>query len=66
MRRLFDARWGLGWIGWISPVGCIGLAFAIFGVQVGVAHLWLRHYRFGPLEWIWRSIVYLRRPSIRT
>ena len=24
--------WGLGWIGWISPVGCIGLAFAIFGV----------------------------------
>jgi uncharacterized protein len=57
--------WGLGWIAWISPVGCIGLAFAIFAVQLGLAHWWLHYFRFGPLEWIWRSVVYLRRPPMR-
>jgi uncharacterized protein len=26
---------------------------------------WLRAFRFGPLEWIWRALVYLERPRMR-
>jgi len=22
---------------------------------------WLRHYRYGPLEWLWRSLMYGER-----
>jgi uncharacterized protein len=57
--------WGLGWIEWISPLGCIGLALAVFAAQLLLAHAWLRHFRFGPLEWVWRSLVYLRPPPMR-
>jgi len=58
--------WGLGWAGSIGTAGCVGLAFAIFGVQIALSHAWLRHFRFGPLEWVWRSAVYLKLQPMRT
>ncbi|TVR84869.1 MAG: DUF418 domain-containing protein, partial [Chitinophagaceae bacterium] len=27
-------------------------------LQVVWSHYWLKHYRFGPLEWLWRSMTY--------
>jgi uncharacterized membrane protein YeiB len=27
--------------------------------------IWLRHYRFGPLEWCWRSQTYWTRQPMR-
>lgn len=30
-----------------------GLPFLV--LQCGAAHVWLRHFRYGPLEWFWRS-----------
>jgi uncharacterized protein len=56
---------GLGWLRWISPTGCIGLALAIFGVQLALCTWWLRYFRFGPLEWVWRALVYMKRPAMR-
>jgi uncharacterized protein len=26
---------------------------------------WLEHYRFGPLEWCWRSLTYWKRQPMR-
>lgn len=57
--------WGLGWAGSVSIAGCLGLAAAIFSVQVALCHLWLRFFRFGPLEWLWRSAVYLKLSPMR-
>lgn len=37
------------------------LLCGIFGVQVGFSHAWLRRWRFGPLEWVLRSLTYWRR-----
>ena len=58
--------WGLGWASSITITGTIGLAVAIFAVEVALAHLWLRHFRFGPLEWLWRTAVYLEAQPMRT
>lgn len=33
-------------------------ALAVFLVQTLLSRLWLRHFRFGPLEWIWRICTY--------
>lgn len=52
--------WGLGWVGSVGVASCLGLAVAIFTVQVAACHVWLRWFHFGPLEWIWRSLVYLK------
>jgi uncharacterized protein len=27
--------------------------------------LWLRHFRYGPLEWVWRSLTYKRVQPMR-
>ena len=31
-------------------------AIALFVAQVYMSRWWLTRYRFGPLEWIWRSV----------
>ena len=35
-------------------------AFAVFVLQIVVCKWWLRHFRFGPLEWVWRMLTYGR------
>lgn len=57
--------WGLGAIEWLEDIDYLVLGVAIFIVQIGLCHLWLRHFRFGPLEWLWRWAVYLERPQMR-
>jgi len=57
--------WGLGWAGSVGVAGCTGLALAIFSVQIAISQLWLRFFRFGPLEWVWRSAVYLKLQPMR-
>lgn len=42
-----------------------GLALAIFAAQVIVSVIWLRHYRFGPFEWLWRSWTYKKKMPMR-
>lgn len=56
--------WGLGWHT-PPPAACVGLGLAIFAVQIAIAHAWLRWFRFGPAEWLWRSIVYWRVQPMR-
>ena len=41
------------------------LALAVFAVQVVFSHLWLRHFRFGPMEWLWRSLTYAAPQPMR-
>ena len=57
--------WGLGWAGSIGAAGCLGFGIALFALQVAWSHVWLRYFQFGPLEWIWRWLVYLKRPAMR-
>jgi uncharacterized protein len=30
-------------------------------LSLAASHIWLRHFRFGPLEWCWRSLTYWKR-----
>jgi len=36
-----------------------------FGVQTLVSHLWLARFRFGPAEWLWRSLTYGKAQPMR-
>ena len=38
---------------------------AIWLFQLLVSPIWLRHFRFGPLEWVWRSLTYWKRQPMR-
>jgi uncharacterized protein len=55
--------WGLGWWGQVGPAAQLALAFAIFFlVQVPLSMLWLRRFRWGPLEYAWRVATYGKLP----
>ena len=38
---------------------------ALFASQVAISHWWLRRFQFGPAEWLWRALTYLRWPPMR-
>ncbi|WP_175402518.1 DUF418 domain-containing protein [Xanthomonas graminis] len=57
--------YGLGYFERLPRAWQIPFAFALFALQVALSQLWLRHFRFGPVEWLWRSATYLRWQPLR-
>ncbi len=49
---------GFGLFGEVSRVQQFGIVLAVWILQLAVSPLWLRRYRFGPFEWLWRSLTY--------
>lgn len=56
---------GLGLFGYVERKYQIVIVLAVWAVQLIYSPIWLRHFRFGPAEWAWRSLTYGRRQSIR-
>ena len=58
---------GLGWFGSVDRAGQAGVVAAVWVVQLLSSSLWLRRFRFGPAEWMWRSLTYgVRQPLRKT
>ena len=49
--------WGVAgwWLAWAL----------IFAAQIAISHWWLARFRFGPAEWVWRSLTYGRLQPMR-
>jgi uncharacterized protein len=43
-----------------TPLQALGAGLALFAVSSALSRWWLVRFRFGPLEWLWRSITYGR------
>lgn len=56
---------GLGLFGRVSRVEAFAVVVAIWAVQIPLSVLWLRYFRFGPLEWLWRVLTYGSRQPLR-
>ncbi len=52
--------YGLGLLAEIELWQATLLTFPIFLVQVWFSRWWLARFQYGPLEWLWRSLTYLR------
>ncbi len=57
--------YGLGLYGRIDRFAQMGVVLAVWALQLWWSPLWLRHFRFGPVEWLWRSLTYWRRQPMR-
>ncbi|MCG1009357.1 DUF418 domain-containing protein [Salinicoccus sp. ID82-1] len=42
----------------IDAVWFPAIVLGTFIVQIVLSHLWMKQFRFGPLEWIWRTLTY--------
>ncbi|MDY8135384.1 DUF418 domain-containing protein [Aquimarina sp. 2201CG5-10] len=49
----------------LSPSQTLLTAIAVFIFQIILSKVWLTYFRFGPLEWIWRSLTYKELLPIR-
>jgi len=56
---------GLGLYGSVPSVGQMGIVVLIWGIQLWLSPWWLRRFRFGPVEWLWRSLSYWKRQPMR-
>jgi uncharacterized protein len=57
--------WGFGLAGRFDYFGQLGIVAGIWTLQLIVSPLWLRRYRFGPAEWLWRSLTYWQLQPMR-
>ncbi|MBN1548796.1 MAG: DUF418 domain-containing protein, partial [Syntrophaceae bacterium] len=56
---------GLGLFGKVPLNLCILGSILFFLFQAWTSRLWLKHFHSGPVEWLWRSLVYRTRPPFR-
>jgi uncharacterized protein len=52
--------YGLGLYNQVDPLGRWALIAAIYGGQILLSNFWMARFRFGPMEWLWRSLTYGR------
>lgn len=57
--------YGFGQIFLMGPAEVTAYAIFFFAIQVVFCAWWLRRFRFGPMEWAWRSLTYRKVQSLR-
>jgi hypothetical protein len=57
--------YGFGLFGRMGSAPAASIGIALYTGQLFFSRFWLRHYRFGPVEWLWRSLTYGRRQRMR-
>ena len=62
---LIFSSFGLGLFGETSMILNTGICIALFAVQILFCNWWLRHFYYGPAEWLWRSATDLKWRSFR-
>jgi len=58
-------NYGFGWFGQVKNTGILAITVTIFALQLAASSIWLRLFRFGPAEWLWRSCAYLRAQPMK-
>jgi uncharacterized protein len=57
--------YGLGLLGHLGPALALVLSLVIYRIQMSFSVWWLNRYRFGPAEWLWRSLTYGKLQSLK-
>ncbi|MGZ3952745.1 MAG: DUF418 domain-containing protein [Flavisolibacter sp.] len=57
--------YGFGLFATLQRYEAYYIVAAIWLFQIVTSHLWLRYFKFGPFEWVWRSLTYLKKQPMR-
>ena len=59
--------YGLGLFDKLGVAEALAIGLGVYVLQAAFSAYWLKHYLYGPVEWLWRSAMYGRRqPFLRT
>jgi uncharacterized protein len=56
---------GFGYFGEVSRGGQILIVFAVWAALIAFSLFWMRRFRFGPFEWLWRTLSYMKIQPMR-
>ncbi|MGI8314473.1 DUF418 domain-containing protein [Halobacillus mangrovi] len=56
---------GFGLYAKVPPIWSMIIVVIVFPLQVYASKAWLTKYRYGPLEWVWRSLTYKTKQPLR-
>jgi uncharacterized protein len=57
--------YGLGLFGHLGAAKAMTIGVAVYVAQVFFSAWWLGRYRYGPVEWLWRTLMYgVRQPML--
>lgn len=57
---------GFGLFGSVERWVQISIVIGIWIFQIVTTNIWLRYFRFGPVEWLWRSLTYWKIQPVKT
>ncbi|NND09618.1 MAG: DUF418 domain-containing protein, partial [Flavobacteriaceae bacterium] len=52
--------WGMGYIGELRNIYTFLIGLGIILLQMLFSSWWLSNFKYGPLEWLWRSLTYFK------
>ena len=56
---------GFGYFGKLEYHQLFYVVGAVWIIEITWSHIWLRYFRFGPLEWLWRSLTYWKKQPFK-
>jgi uncharacterized protein len=62
---LFFYGYGLGYYNKFRFHEVYYVVFAVWIFQIIFSAFWLRYFRFGPFEWVWRSLTYWKKQPMK-
>ena len=57
--------YGLGYFGKLGAAQALLIGVAVYAGQTVLSTWWLARMRYGPLEWLWRTLMYGKRQRMR-
>ncbi len=65
LMTLFFNGCGLGKFGSLERHQLLYVVFSMWSINLILSSIWLRYFRFGPVEWVWRSLTYWKCQPMR-
>jgi len=57
--------WGFKLYGRFEYYQIYSVVAVVWLLNLTLSPIWLRHFQFGPMEWVWRSLTYWKRQPMR-
>lgn len=65
LMSLFFNGYGFGKFGALERHQLLYVVFGMWTINLTLSPVWLKYFRFGPVEWVWRSLTYWKRQPLR-
>jgi len=65
LMTLYFNGYGLGMFAVLERHQLLYVVFSMWSINLILSPLWLKYFRFGPVEWAWRSLTYWKKQPMR-